>query len=59
MRIKKEFISILNKEIMARKSKRGRDSGTGKFISIEEANRRPKTTTVETVKVGPTKKRKK
>lgn len=43
---------------MARKSKRGRDAGTGKFISIEEAKRRPKTTTIETVKVGPTKKRK-
>jgi len=44
---------------MARTSKRGRDSGTGKFITIKEANRRPKTTTVETIKVGPTKKRNK
>lgn len=44
---------------MARTSKRGRDSGTGKFITIKEANKRPKTTTVETIKVGPTKKRKK
>lgn len=43
---------------MARQSKRGRDAGTGRFISIDEAKRRPKTTTVETVKVGPTKKRK-
>jgi len=44
---------------MTRTSKRGRDAGTGKFITIKEANRRPKTTTVETIKVGPTKKRKK
>ena len=43
---------------MARTSKRGRDAGTGKFISIEEAKRRPKTTIIETVKVGRTKKRK-
>lgn len=44
---------------MSRTSKRGRDSGSGKFISIEEAKRRPKTTTVETIKVGPVKRRKK
>ena len=44
---------------MARTSKRGRDSGSGQFIKIEEAKRRPKTTTIETMKVGPTKKRKK
>lgn len=44
---------------MARKSKRGRDAGTGQFITIKEANRRPKTTVIETIKVGPTKKRKK
>ena len=43
---------------MARKSKRGRDSGTGKFINIKEAERRPKTTVIETIKVGRTKKRK-
>ena len=36
---------------MARKSKRGRDSGTGKFITIKEAERRPKTTVIETIKV--------
>jgi hypothetical protein len=28
---------------------RGRDSGNGKFITVKEANRRPKTTTVERV----------
>ncbi|WP_256259839.1 hypothetical protein [Winogradskyella luteola] len=44
---------------MARTSKRGRDAGSGQFIKIEEAKRRPKTTTIETIKVGPTKKRKK
>jgi len=27
----------------------GRDSGTGKFIPVEEAKRRPNTTTVERV----------
>ena len=37
---------------MANKNKRkiGRDSGTGEFITVEEARRRPKTTTVETIK---------
>ena len=30
----------------------GRDSGTGEFIPVAEAKRRPKTTTVETVKVA-------
>lgn len=43
---------------MARKSKRGRDSGNGQFIPIKEAKKRPKTTTIETIKVGPVKKRK-
>jgi len=43
---------------MARQSKRGRDAGTGQFITIKEAKRRPKTTVVETIKVGRTKKRK-
>jgi hypothetical protein len=31
-------------------SKRGRDAGTGKFIPVEEAERRKKTAIVETVK---------
>jgi hypothetical protein len=30
--------------------KRGRDSESGRFIPIEEARRRPKETTVETIK---------
>lgn len=28
----------------------GRDAETGKFIPVEEARRRPKTTTVETIR---------
>lgn len=28
----------------------GRDAGTGRFIPVEEAKKRPKTTVVETVK---------
>ncbi|SDH61266.1 hypothetical protein [Winogradskyella thalassocola] len=43
---------------MARQSKRGRDAGTGQFITIKEAKRRPKTTVIETIKVGRIKKRK-
>ncbi|SHH59990.1 hypothetical protein SAMN05444148_2418 [Winogradskyella jejuensis] len=43
---------------MARQSKRGRDAGTGRFVTIKEAKRRPKTTVIETIKVGRTKKRK-
>ena len=34
---------------MVKVNKRGRDSSTGKFIQIDEAKRRPKTTTVETI----------
>lgn len=44
---------------MSKTSKRGRDAKTGRFISIKEANKRPSTTIIETVKVGPTKKQKK
>lgn len=29
--------------------KHGRDSGTGKFITVKEAEKRPKTTTIERV----------
>ncbi|WP_262902849.1 hypothetical protein [Flagellimonas ruestringensis] len=43
---------------MARTSKRGRDAKTGQFIPIKEAEKRPSTTVVETIKVGPVKKRK-
>jgi hypothetical protein len=30
----------------------GRDSGTGKFIPVKTALRKPKTTTVETMKIS-------
>lgn len=43
---------------MARKSKRVRDAGTGQFVPMKEAKKRPKTTVTEIIKVGPTKKRK-
>lgn len=43
---------------MARKSKRGRDAKTGQFVPISVAKRRPATTVIETIKVGPTKRRK-
>ena len=43
---------------MAKTSRRGRDAKTGQFIPIKEAKRRPSTTVIEKVKVGPTKKRK-
>ena len=36
---------------MAKSIKIGRDARTGRFISIEEAKRRPSTTVVEIVKV--------
>lgn len=31
---------------------RGRDAGTGQFIPVTEAERRPRTTVVETYKTG-------
>jgi hypothetical protein len=31
-------------------NKRGRDSGSGRFISIDEAKKRPRETTVETIR---------
>lgn len=34
---------------MAKTHKSGRDSGTGRFIPVKEAERRPSTTTVERV----------
>jgi len=43
---------------MAKTVKKGRDAKTGQFISIKEAKRRPSTTVIEKIKVGPTKKRK-
>ncbi len=42
---------------MSKTVEKGRDSGTGRFIPIKEAQKHPKTTTVEKVKVGPTKHR--
>ena len=41
---------------MSTTRKIGRHAKTGEFIPVEEAKSRPKTTTVETIKV-PTKKR--
>lgn len=43
---------------MSRSSKRVRDAETGRFLPQKEADKRPETTVTETVKVGPTKKRK-
>lgn len=42
---------------MARTVKKARDAETGRFIPMKEAERRPSTTVVETIKVGSTKKR--
>jgi hypothetical protein len=36
----------------------GRDAGTGQFIPVKEAQRRPKTAVVETIKNPPKKKSK-
>ncbi len=44
---------------MSKTVQKGRDAKTGRFIPIEEANRRPSTTVVEKVKVGPVKHRNK
>jgi len=35
---------------MAKAQKIGRDAGTGKFIPVKTAQRRPKTAVVETIK---------
>ena len=35
---------------MAKKIKIGRDAGTGRFIPVKEAERKPKTAVVETIK---------
>ena len=37
---------------MKRTTKRGRDAGTGQFIPISEARRRPKTTIVQKIKTA-------
>ncbi len=43
---------------MPKTRKIGRDAGTGRFIPVKEAQRRPKTTVVETVPVKNTSKKK-
>ena len=43
---------------MAKTVEKGRRAETGKFVSIEYAQKHPSTTVVEKVKVGPTKHRK-
>lgn len=43
---------------MAKTVEKGRSAKTGKFVSIEYAQKPPSTTVVEKVKVGPTKHRK-
>jgi hypothetical protein len=47
------------KKSTSKVKKVGRDSGSGEFISVAEATRRPRTTTVETVKVAKKKSTKK
>ena len=44
---------------MAKTISIGRDAKTGRFIPVKEAERRPSTTVVEKVKVGPVKHRNK
>lgn len=44
---------------MSKTVEKGRDAKTGRFIPIKEVERRPATTVVEKVKVGPTKHRNK
>ena len=43
---------------MARTVKKGRDAETGRFIPIQQALDNPRTTVIETIKVGPIKHRK-
>jgi len=40
-------------------TQRGRDSGTGRFISIKEARRRKKTATVDTIRLSARRRKKK
>jgi hypothetical protein len=46
------------KSIMARTVEKARSAETGRFIPMKEAEKHPRTTVVEKVKVGPTKRRK-
>ena len=47
-----------NLAFMSRKKKKARSASTGQFVPMSYAEKHPNTTVVETVKVGPTKKRK-
>lgn len=58
-RIPKQRKNYLNNTSMSKTVEKGRDARTGRFIPIKEAERRPATTVVEKVKVGPTKHRNK
>ena len=42
---------------MARTVKKARDAGSGRFIPIQQALDNPGTTVIETIKVGPIKRR--
>jgi hypothetical protein len=42
---------------MSKTSTRTRDARTGQFVPAREATKRPSTTVIERVKVGPVKKR--
>jgi hypothetical protein len=41
--------SYYQRELCMPANKRGRDSGNGQFIPVQEAKKNPKTTTVETI----------
>lgn len=49
----------MNNTTMSKTVEKGRDAKTGRFIPIKEAEKRPATTVIEKVKVGPTKHRNK
>ncbi len=42
---------------MSKTVKKGRDAITGHFVPLEYAEKHPKTTVIEKIKVGPTKHR--
>ena len=44
---------------MSKTVEKGRDAKTGRFISIDDAKKRPNNTVIEKVKVGPVKHRNK
>jgi hypothetical protein len=49
-------VAVLRDDV-ARTVPEGRDASTGEFIPVKEAERRPRTTTVETIKTPPPKKK--